>query len=217
MKLFIDRKARKFLKSAASNVALERLVLKRRDLVPLEYVFVENGQVVTASTGTTITCAIKRKFTDANFLALASGTPPTLNLNTIPIEAAFATAEAVLAVFLEIRWEAPGETIRTAILKADLQNSVILGNEGTPELMESGKATQSAAEDPTNDAAWMTPMRTFQAIEAAKIVYQFPTFSDFPVNGRLNRLYMAEDDGTIYRWTGTVYAQTPGTVDAGTF
>ena len=217
MKLFIDRKARKFLKSAASNVALERIVLKRRDLVALEYVFVENGQVVTASTGTTITCAIKRKFTDANFLALASGTPPTLNLNTIPIEASFATGEAVLAVYLEVRWAATGETTRTAILKADLQNSVIIGTEGTPEAMPDGKATQAEAEGGTNNTQWMTPLRTAQAIEAAQIVYQYSSASSFPLTGRLNRLYLADDDGTLWRWTGTVYTQAPGTIDAGTF
>jgi hypothetical protein len=211
MKLFIDRKARKFLKSAASNVALERLVLKRRDLVPLEYVFVENGQVVT------ITCAIKRKFTDANFLALASGTPPTLNLNTIPIEALFATGEAVLAVYLEVRWAATGETTRTAILKADLQNSVIIGTEGTPEAMPDGKATQAEAEGGTNNTQWMTPLRTTQAIEAAQIVYQYSSASAFPATGRLNRLYLADDNGTLWRWTGTVYTQAPGTIDAGTF
>lgn len=217
MKLFIDRKARKFLKSAASNVALERLVLKRRDLVPLEYIFVENGAPVATPAGTTITCAIKRKFTDANFLALASGTPPTLNLNTIPIEALFATGEAVLAVYLEVRWAATGETTRTAILKADLQNSVILGTEGTPQAMPDGKATQAEAEGGTDNERWMTPLRTAQAIEAAQIVYQYSSASAFPPTGRLNRLYLAADDGTIWRWTGTVYTQAPGTIDAGTF
>ena len=40
MKLFLDLKNRRFVKSAASNVALDRLVLKRRDNLPIEIVYV---------------------------------------------------------------------------------------------------------------------------------------------------------------------------------
>lgn len=217
MKLFIDRKKREFVKSAASNVALERLVLKRRDLVPLEYVFCENGKAVATPAGTAITCALKLAFNDPNFLALASGEPPSLNLNTVPLEASFSTGKASLPALIEIRWTVPGEVTRTATLKAEVQNSVILGTEGTPQAMPDGKATQAEAESGTNNSAWMTPLRTAQAIEAAQIVYQYSSATAFPVSGRLNRLYLAANDGTLWRWTGTAYTQAPGTVDAGTF
>jgi len=168
MKLFVDLKKREFVKSAASNVALERLVLKRRDLVPLEYVFVENGKPVATPAGTAITCALKQNFNDANFIALASGEPPFLNLNTVPIEASFSSGKSSLAVLIELRWTLPGEATRTATLKAELQNSVILGTEGSPEAMPDLKATRSEAEAGVNNEKWMTPLRTMQAIQLAE-------------------------------------------------
>lgn len=218
MKLFIDIKNRRLVKSAASNVALDRLVLKRRDLIPLEYVFVENGAAVTLPVGTTVTCAIKKTFADGNFLALATGTPPELNLNTIPLEAAFLTAPAVLVVLIEIRWQTPGSTTRTAILKADLENSVILGNEGTPQAMPDGKATQAEAESAADNDKWMTPLRVSQTIN--KIgggLSVFNSLATLPVPGLLNRLYVTTDTGRMWRWTGTTYDSAPGTLDAGNY
>jgi hypothetical protein len=217
MKLFLDRKKREFVKSTTSNVALEHLVLKRRDLVPLEFVFVENGAAVTLPTGTEIKCALKLSFTDPNFLALATGASPTLDLNTVPLEAAFATGAAALQALIEVRWLVPGEVLRTATLKAEVQNSVILGTEGTPQAMPDGKASQAEAEAGLSNEKWMTPLRTAQAIEAAQIVHEYPTFSDFPASGRLHRLYLAADTGTIHRWTGSAYTFAPGSIDAGTF
>ena len=96
MKLFLDTKARRFVKSAASNVALQTLVLKRRDQVPLEIIFVANNAVVAATTGTTTTVGLKAKFSDANFLAYAAPGTNTLNLNTEPVEAAFSSNPASL-------------------------------------------------------------------------------------------------------------------------
>ena len=172
MKLFLDIKNRRFVKSAASNVALEHLTLKRRDLVLLEFVFVENGTAITLAPTTEIKCALKLAFTDPNFYALATGTPaaPTaLNLNTAPLEAAFATGPAALQALIEVRWQPPGEMLRTATLKAEIQNSVIIGNEGTPQAMPDGKATQAEAEAGTDNDKWMTPLRTSQRIAVADL------------------------------------------------
>jgi hypothetical protein len=164
MKLFLDLKARRFVKSAASNVALSTLHLKRRDQVPLEIVYVANNAVTTAPTGTTTAVGLKAKFSDANFLAYAAPGTNTLNLNTTAVEAAFATNPASLPALLEVRWSAPGEALRTATLQVELQNSVIIGTEGTPAAALDLKATQAEAEAGTDNAKWMTPLRTAQAI-----------------------------------------------------
>ena len=164
MKFFIDLSKKQLIKSAASNVALERLVLKRRDSLAVEVVFVSRNAVATMPAGTTVSVALKRTFADSNFLASASGTPPVLNLNTVPLEAAFSTNPSAITALLEIRWQIPGETTRTATLTAEVQNSVILGTEGTPQAMPDGKATQAQAEAGTDNATWMTPLRTAQAI-----------------------------------------------------
>lgn len=164
MKFFVDLSKKQLIKSAASNVALERVVLKRRDSLAVEVVFVSRNAVATMPAGTTVSVALKRTFADTSFLALALGTPPVLNLNTIPIEDLFAAGPASIPALLEIRWTIPGETTRTATLTAELQNSVIIGTEGTPQVMPDGKATQAQAEAGTDHATWMTPLRTAQAI-----------------------------------------------------
>ena len=64
MKLFLDLKNRRFVKSAASNVALDRLILKRRDTLPIEVIYVENGAVATPPAGTTAAVGLKAKFYD---------------------------------------------------------------------------------------------------------------------------------------------------------
>lgn len=46
---------------------------------------------------------------------------------------------------------------------------------------------------------------------------QHDTYSDFPATGRLNRLYVARDNGTLWRWTGTTYSPVPGEQDGGTY
>jgi hypothetical protein len=164
MKLYLDIKARRFVKSAASNVALQTLVLKRRDSVPLEVVFVENGVAVAAPAGTATTVALKSSFAAANFLALASPGQTILDLNTVPLEAAFSASPAVVSALLEVKWTATGEALRTATLSVEIQNSVIIGTEGTPAVIPDGKATQAQAEAGTDNITWMTPLRTAQAI-----------------------------------------------------
>ena len=166
MKFFIDLSKKQLIKSAASNVAHERLVLKRRDSLAIEVVFVSRNAVATMPAGTTTTVALKKTFADSNFLALASGTPPTLNLNTVPLEASFSSNPSTVPALLEIRWSVPGETTRTATLSVEIQNSVILGDEATPAAIPDGKATQTEAEAGTDNAKWMTPLRTAQAIAA---------------------------------------------------
>jgi hypothetical protein len=164
MKFFVDLTKKQLIKSAASNVALERVLLKRRDSLAVEVIFVSRNAVAPMPTGTTVSVALKKSFADTSFLALALGTPPVLNLNTVPIEELFAAAPASIPALLEIRWQLPGETTRTATLTAELQNSVIIGNEGTPQVMPDGKATQPEAEAGTSNDRWMSPLRTAQAI-----------------------------------------------------
>jgi hypothetical protein len=51
----------------------------------------------------------------------------------------------------------------------------------------------------------------------AEPVVVYPSRADFPTPGRLQRLYLADDLGTLWRWTGTTYQQAPGTIDAGEY
>ena len=49
------------------------------------------------------------------------------------------------------------------------------------------------------------------------IINLHPTLADFPATGRLRRLYLADDTGNLFRWTGTTYQHAPGELDAGTY
>jgi hypothetical protein len=164
MKLFIDLTTRRFVKSAASSAALPTLVLKRRDVMPIEVVFVQRGAAVATPPGTTCRVALKSKFSDANFLALADS--GTLDLYTTAVEDLFPGSTASADALLEVRWTKTGEATRTATLGIEIQNAVILGTEGTPAAIPDGKATQAQAEAGTDNDKWMTPLRTAQAIEA---------------------------------------------------
>lgn len=52
---------------------------------------------------------------------------------------------------------------------------------------------------------------------ATDSVVVHPTRADFPATGRLKRLYIADDLGTLWRWTGTTYQPAPGQMDGGTY
>jgi hypothetical protein len=164
MKLFIDLTTRRFVKSAASSAALPTLVLKRRDIVPVEVSFVQRGAAVATPSGTTIRVALKSKFSDANFLALAD--LGTLDLYTTAVEDLFPGNTASADALLEVRWTNTGEATRTATLGIEIQNSVILGTEGAPAAVPDGKATQSDAVAGLSNEKWMTPLRTLQSIAA---------------------------------------------------
>jgi hypothetical protein len=162
MKLFIDLTTRRFVKSAASSAALPTLVLKRRDVMPVEVVFVQRGAAVATPAGTTSRVALKSKFSDANFLAVADS--GTLDLHTTAVEDLFPGSTASADALLEVRYTRTGEATRTATLQVEIQNSVILGTEGTPATIPDGKATQAQAEAGSDNDRWMTPLRTAQAI-----------------------------------------------------
>lgn len=164
MKLFIDISTRRFVKSAASSAALPTLVLKRRDIMPVEVIFVQRGAAVATPAGTSIRVALKSKFSDTNFLAVADS--GTLDLYTTAVEDLFPGSTASADALLEVRYTRTGEATRTATLGIEIQNSVILGTEGTPAAAIDYKATQADAEAGTDNDKWMTPLRTAQAIEA---------------------------------------------------
>jgi hypothetical protein len=165
MKFYIDLATRRFLKAPNSSVPLPRVFFKRRDVVDVEVVFVERLAIVPTPAGTTLKTALKRSFSDPQFLALAE-TDGTLNLYTVPVEELFPGNTASASALLEVKYTRPGEETRTATLAVELQNSVILGDEGTPTAMPSLKANEAEAAAGTSNEKWTTPLRVWDAIRA---------------------------------------------------
>lgn len=144
MKFFIDQSTRRFVRAAASGIPLERMFFKRRDKIEVEVVFVDRSGVVPIPAGTTFATGLKTNFSDTGFLALADA-DGQMDLYTEPMEALFADDPASVSAFLEIKTSRPGEETRTSTLAVDIENSVILGDEGTPAPVQNLLLQQLAA------------------------------------------------------------------------
>lgn len=165
MKFYIDLATRRFVRGPASGIPLERLFLKRRDKIDVEVIFVEKSAIVPTPTGTSFSTGLKTAFSDADFLAL-SDADGRIDLYTTAIEALFADDPASVSAFLEVKTSRPGEETRTSMLAVDIENSVILGDEGSPAAEVSLKATSADAISGVSNEKWMTPLRTAEAIAA---------------------------------------------------
>jgi hypothetical protein len=165
MKLFLDLPTRQFVRSAASGAPLPRTFLKRRDKAQIEIVFVEKAAAVPIPAGTTFVTGLKTGFAATEFLALSDSTG-LLDLYTTAVEELFANDPDTVTALLEVKTTSPGEETRTATLSVDLQNSVILGDEGSPAAQVSLKATSADATSGVSNEKWMTPLRTAEAIAA---------------------------------------------------
>ena len=166
MKFYIDLASRRFVKAPISPVPLQRVFFKRRDIIDVEVIFVDRSAMVPTPLGTSLQTALKRSFSDPQFLAAAAN-DGTLNLYTIAVEELFPGNTASAAALLEVKYTRPGEETRTATLAVELQNSVILGTEGTPVAVPDLKATLADAETGTDNTRWMTPLRVWDAIRKA--------------------------------------------------
>ncbi|NBY39690.1 MAG: hypothetical protein EBQ66_01955, partial [Flavobacteriia bacterium] len=153
-----------------------------RDNDSLELQFVRGGIVVPVSSGTTVQYGLKPVdqygagfFSVGSFVKTGSGEAAlftaSVNLNTVPIAQAFDLEPKSIAAMLEIEAR-DGDTVNSSItLPVTLNNDVIRGDEATPAAIPDGKATQTEAQEGTDNTKWMTPLRTKQAITQAASSY----------------------------------------------
>ena len=186
MRLYLDLDSRNFLESLSFPRALTTLELKRRDTDLIELQFLRDRTVQELPAGSTVQIGLKPATAyAADFLASGtftkSGTGTStkylldLNLNTTALAAAFsasATEPETLAAMAEIEWTTPTTISSSKTLGVTIANDVIRGDEGTPAeaplfyiaSTEDFRATQADAEAGADNAKWMTPLRTAQAI-----------------------------------------------------
>jgi hypothetical protein len=201
MKLFVDLNTRRFVRSATSTVALPALFLKRRDKMQIEIVYLERGAPVFTPPGTYEKLALKSKFSNSNFIAVTND--GTLDLFTQEIEDLFVGSAASVDAYLELIIFRTDETIRTETLQVQIENSVILLNEGTPDSVPTGRATFEEAIAGTSNNKWMTPLLVSELINNRDDVQNFAAVAAFPATGETGKIYMV--GATAYAWTGTGY------------
>jgi hypothetical protein len=249
MRIYLDLDTRKLMSSPIR--ALSRLEFKRRDNDTIELQFLRDGQVQELPTGTSARLGIKISADyDSEFLALTtltkSGTGTAtvyggrLNLNTDAIATAFASEPVNFDGMLEVEWTTGSAVSSSQTLPVTILNDVIRGDEGDPATLpifytsetSDFKATQEQAEAGADNATWMTPLRTAQAIAALggsggggggstawnDITGKPSTFAPSSHTHPLSELTQSgAASGQVATWSGTAWVpQTPSGGSGGT-
>lgn len=181
MRIYLDLDSRRLLTTPTRP--LSSLEFKRRDNDSIELQFLRDAVVQQLPAGTTARVGIKPEGDyDAPFLAVTtltqSGTGTAtvysgeLNLNTTALATAFAAEPVTLPAMLEVEWVTGDVVSSSRTLPTTIHNDVIRGDEGDPAELpifytsatSDFKATQAQAEAGADNATWMTPLRTAQAI-----------------------------------------------------
>jgi hypothetical protein len=181
MRIYLDLDSRRLLTTPTRPLSL--LEFKRRDNDSIELQFLRDAVVQQLPAGTTARVGIKPDGDyDAPFLAVTTltqtgtGTATVysgeLNLHTTAMATAFAGEPVTLPAMLEVEWVTGDVVSSSKTLPTTLHNDVIRGDEGTPADLpffytaqtSDFKSTQAQAEAGTDNATWMTPLRTAQAI-----------------------------------------------------
>jgi hypothetical protein len=181
MRIYLDLDSRRLLTTPTRPLSL--LEFKRRDNDSIELQFLRDAVVQQLPAGTTARVGIKPDGDyDAPFLAVTTltqtgtGTATVysgeLNLHTTAMATAFAGEPVTLSAMLEVEWVTGDVVSSSKTLPTTLHNDVIRGDEGTPADLpffytaqtSDFKSTQAQAEAGTDNATWMTPLRTAQAI-----------------------------------------------------
>jgi hypothetical protein len=241
--------------SGPNNRAISSISVKLRDRVSIAIAFIKGGTQINLTNATGKLGLKKKGVFFGEYIAVApswtpSGNPATytfdLNLNTDAAGALFAGGKVNATsanLTAEVSIEQPNTTTSTALLDVVLENDLIQGNEGTPEVIPSLKATKEDAEAGTNNEKWTTPLRVAEFFEVWKDklmpagfyatlvngvvpASQLPSFVDdvlefqglgsFPMPGETGKIYISISTKKTYRWSGSTYieiASSPGSTD----
>lgn len=231
MRIYLDLDSRRLLTTPTRPLSL--LEFKRRDNDSIELQFLRDAAVQELTAGTTARVGIKPSGDyDAAFLAVAtltqSGTGTAtfysgeLNLHTTAMATAFADEPVTLSAMLEVEWVTGDVVSSSKTLPTTIHNDVIRGDEGEPVELpffytaatSDFKATQGQAEAGTDNAVWMTPLRTKQAIAALGGSGGGAGPHTHPL---ADLQQSAATNGQVATWNGTAWVpQTPSGGSGGT-
>ena len=249
MRIYLDIDSRRLF--SAPGRPLSKLEFKRRDNDEIELIFLRDDTVQELAAGTIAKIGVKVNADyESDFLALATlaktgtGTNTVytgeLNFNTNEMATAFADEPVTLAAMLEVEWVTGDVVSSSRTLPTTLHNDVIRGDEGDPAELpifytaatSEFRATQAQAEAGTDNATWMTPLRTAQAIAALggsggggggstawnDITGKPSTFAPSSHDHPLSELTQSgATSGQVATWNGTAWVpQTPSGGSGGT-
>jgi len=152
LEIFVDPKNRRILSKADTKSPLSKITLKRDDRLPIRVVFVDGTTPFSIPDSFSVSVGLKQSYADTEYLAHSSSATGTIDLSSEEIQELFLGNAATIPALLEVRWENPSSSFRTATLPLDLQNSVIRGNAYSP-------AAYLGADDATTAAATSASVR----------------------------------------------------------
>jgi len=221
--------------------------LKRRDLFQFEVVFLRDTVPHPLPNGVNVRFAIKKnndftgEFLTHSFLSSVDSNSDgesavfggVLSLNTVEIEASFAQEPSSVDAMFEVEWSySDTDNVNSSMpVSCTLFNDVIRGNEGTPASLpifytsetSDFLASQTEAEQGTENSKWMSPLRTAEAIAALSVksyndLTEVPTV--FPPESHTHSFsdltQSSATTGQVPTWNGTAWVpQTPATGSGG--
>lgn len=155
--------------------ALSALRYRKSDRLQWTLRFLQDESFVELPADAALSVAIKRTRSSSSYLALATspaktGTGSTaiytfdLNLNTEPVSYELSDKESIECV-LEVEVVTSTQRLTSQSVPLTIERDIIDGDP-PPVTLPDLKATQQDAEAGTDNAKWMTPLRTVQAIAA---------------------------------------------------
>jgi hypothetical protein len=143
--IFVDVRERKILSVANSRYPLSKITLKRDDKIPFRIIFVDEETPFSIPQSFSVSVGLKKNFNDEEYLAFSPDISGTLDLSSEPIQELFLGGAESSTGFFEVKWEDGASAFRTVKLPAEIQNSVIRGNDYTAAAYLGADAVTTAA------------------------------------------------------------------------
>ena len=132
LEVFIDPRARKILSRANTRSVMQKMFLKRDDLVNFQIVFVNDDQPFGLPSDFAVTVGIKASYASEDFIAFSDSVNGTLSLASDPVQDLFADEPDTVEAIFEVKWEDETSASRTASLPVIIQNTILRGNTADP-------------------------------------------------------------------------------------
>ena len=132
LEVFIDPRARKILSRANTRSVMQKMFLKRDDLVNFQIVFVNDDQPFGLPSDFAVTVGIKASYASEDFIAFSDSVNGTLSLANDPVQDLFADEPDTVQAIFEVKWEDETSASRTASLPVIIQNTILRGNTADP-------------------------------------------------------------------------------------